>query len=60
VGVPVRIIWGERDAFLESGLVAESAALCDNAEIFRLKDATHWVQHDAPDEVNRLLREFLA
>ena len=26
----------------------------------RLEDAGHWMQLDAPDEVNRLLLDFLA
>jgi pimeloyl-ACP methyl ester carboxylesterase len=60
ITVPVRIIWGDRDPFLETGLVDASLALCDVGEAFHLPDATHWVQHEEPDEVNRLLVEFLA
>ena len=59
VRVPVRVIWGDRDAFLETGLAEASAALCDQAEVFRLPHATHWVQHEESDAVNRLLTEFL-
>src|SRR4051794_6839550 len=29
-------------------------------EVFHLPDATHWVQHDKPDDVNRLMVEFLS
>jgi epoxide hydrolase 4 len=60
VHVPVRIVWGDRDAFLESGLAEAGAALCDSCEVFHLPQATHWVQHEEAAEVNRLLFEFLA
>jgi pimeloyl-ACP methyl ester carboxylesterase len=59
VRVPVRVIWGDKDAFLNRGLAEASAALCDQAEVFHLPAATHWVQHEEPDEVNRLLIAFL-
>ena len=58
VGPPVRIIWGDRDAFLDRGLAEAGAALCETAEIVHLPDATHWVQHEESSEVNRLLLEF--
>lgn len=60
IAAPVRIIWGDRDAALDRGLAEAGAALCDRCEVFHLPDATHWVQHDAPAEVDRLLIEFLA
>jgi pimeloyl-ACP methyl ester carboxylesterase len=59
VRVPMRVIWGDKDAFLDRGLAEASAALCDQAEVFHLATATHWVQHEEPDEVNRLLIAFL-
>jgi epoxide hydrolase 4 len=58
--VPVRVIWGDRDSFLERGLGEAGSALCERAEVFHLPAATHWVQHEEPDAVNRLLIEFLA
>src|SRR3954454_3449535 len=54
IRVPVRVIWGERDAFLGSGLAEAGAALCDDAEVIHLPDASHWLQHEEPDRVNRL------
>ena len=59
IRVPVRVIWGDRDAFLDRGLAEAGAALCDNADVIHLPAATHWLQHDKPDEVSRLLIEFL-
>jgi len=59
IRTPVRVIWGDRDAFLDRGLAEAGLALCERGEIFHLPDATHWVQHERPDEVNRLLINFL-
>jgi epoxide hydrolase 4 len=59
VRAPVRVIWGDKDAFLEPGVAEASAALCDQAEVFHLPGATHWVQHEEAETVNRLLIEFL-
>jgi pimeloyl-ACP methyl ester carboxylesterase len=58
--VPVRIIWGDRDVALDPDLAEAGMALCDEAEVFHLPHATHWLQHDEPEAVNRLLLEFLA
>jgi len=60
IRVPVRVVWGDRDAFLDLGLAEAGVALCDRGEAFHLPDATHWVQHEEPERVNRLLVEFLA
>ncbi len=59
VQVPVRVIWGDRDTFLERGLAEAGLALCERGEVFHLSSATHWVQHDEPERVSQLLAEFL-
>ena len=59
IRVPVRVVWGDRDLFLDRGLAEAGLALCDHGEAFHLPDATHWVQHKEPERVNRLLAEFL-
>ncbi len=53
------MIWGDRDAFLDRGLAEAGAALCDQDEVIHLPDASHWLQHEEPAAVNRLLLEFL-
>lgn len=55
---PVHIIWGEKDAFLEVDLARQSLAFCDDGQLTYLR-ASHWVQHEEPAEVNRLLLGFL-
>jgi pimeloyl-ACP methyl ester carboxylesterase len=61
--VPVQaetlVIWGERDAFLENELAQPDARWVPRARVERIAGASHWVQADAPDEVSRLLVEFL-
>lgn len=60
VTTPTLLIWGEQDKFLRAKLAEDSVAHCERGRLEMLPDATHWVQHDEPDRVNRLLRRFLA
>lgn len=57
--VPTLILWGDRDAFLEPGLADAALALCDQGRLVRLRDATHWIQHEQPDRVNAEMTGFL-
>jgi pimeloyl-ACP methyl ester carboxylesterase len=60
VTAPTRVIWGERDPYLGPELAEPARADVPNLErVFRL-DTSHWVQHEAPEEVTRLLAEFFA
>ncbi len=58
VRVPLCIIWGRDDAFLNANLAQESLAFCDDGRLTYLP-VTHWVQHEATAKVNELLIEFL-
>jgi pimeloyl-ACP methyl ester carboxylesterase len=58
IHVPTRVLWGERDRFLEAGLGDASLELCTQSRGRRgFPDASHWLQHEEPDEV---VREILA
>ena len=57
---PTLIIWGAKDNFVGREAAVESAALCDNARLEFIEDATHWVHHEEPARVGQLLLEFLA
>jgi pimeloyl-ACP methyl ester carboxylesterase len=59
VTVPTLLIWGTGDRFLGQEMAQPSIDLCDDGRL-ALLDATHWVQHEEPGEVGRLLAEFLA
>jgi len=59
IGLPVRVLWGDRDTALEPSLAEASLALCDDGEVFHFADATHWLQHEKIDDVNQHLVDFL-
>jgi len=59
VNVPTLLIWGTQDRFLGRDLAEASLALCAAGRLERIEEATHWVQHEEPDRVNRLLIDFL-
>jgi pimeloyl-ACP methyl ester carboxylesterase len=59
VRVPTLMIWGVHDAFLTRGLAAQCPAFCDRGRVEWIEEATHWIQHEEPARVNRLLLEFL-
>jgi pimeloyl-ACP methyl ester carboxylesterase len=57
--VPTLMIWGERDTALGVELTHGTEDFVSDFTLQRLPDASHWVQQDAPDEVNALLRAWL-
>ena len=59
VAVPVQIIWGIGDQFLSRALAEESFKLLDDGEIAWIENATHWVNHEEPEMVNRHILRFL-
>lgn len=58
VRVPTLMMWGMQDVALSHRMARPSLDYCDDGKLTFFEDATHWVQHDAADEVNRLLIEF--
>jgi len=60
IQVPTLMIWGARDIAMGLGLARASLEWCEHGQLVVLEEATHWVQHDAADEVNRLLLGFLS
>jgi len=60
VAPPTLILWGLEDVALSPALIEPSAAFCREVEVVRIPGAGHWVQHEAADEVNARLLDFLA
>jgi pimeloyl-ACP methyl ester carboxylesterase len=58
ISVPTLVIWGMRDAYAEPSLAEASIRLCDTGSLCYLEHSTHWVQHDEPDRVGKLLLDF--
>jgi pimeloyl-ACP methyl ester carboxylesterase len=54
--VPVSVIWGLKDRYLNPSLANEIAALFDKPSLHLLKAAGHYPQHDQPDQVAELLK----
>lgn len=59
VTVPTFLIWGAKDQFLGSDLATKSLELCDNGEGILLGEATHWVQHEESEQVNKRILDFV-
>jgi pimeloyl-ACP methyl ester carboxylesterase len=60
VHVPTLILWGVNDVALTREMARASQDYCDDAKLVWFDNATHWVQHDAPDRVNQELLDFFA
>lgn len=60
VTVPTLLIWGAKDRFLGRELAPPSIDLCDEGKLVFIEEASHWVQHEEPEQVNKLLLEFFA
>lgn len=57
--VPTLLIWGEHDDALDITLTEGTEEFVRDFTLRRLPNASHWVQQDAPEEVNAILREWL-
>lgn len=58
IRVPTLMIWGANDIALSRVMAQESVDLCDRGRLVFLEEASHWVQHEEAETVNRLLLEF--
>lgn len=59
--IPVQtlMLWGKNDVALSHEMAQPSIDLCDDGKLIFFENATHWVQHDEANEVNKNLIEFL-
>jgi pimeloyl-ACP methyl ester carboxylesterase len=60
IKAPVLVIWGDQDRYLGKELAEPSAEWVPGAEVRHLRDASHWVQLDCPEQVNELIINFLS
>jgi pimeloyl-ACP methyl ester carboxylesterase len=56
---PTLLLWGLQDPYLGVGMTEALSSWVPNLRVVRLAEASHWVQNDAPDQVNALLLGFL-
>jgi pimeloyl-ACP methyl ester carboxylesterase len=59
VRVPTMVIWGENDAVLLPTLTRGLSEWVPDLRVELVPGAGHWVPYERPDEVNRLIREFV-
>ena len=55
--VPVSVVFGENDTYLNPALAAEIAGVFKDASLYLVPDAAHYPQLDRPEVVARLLTE---
>ncbi len=60
VNAPTLVIWGERDRHLGAELAEPERRDVPRLDRVERLDASHWVQHDEPETVSRLLAEFFS
>ncbi|WP_162054315.1 alpha/beta fold hydrolase [Pontibacter pamirensis] len=59
VTVPTLMLWGRKDTFLSDTMAQPSIAKCTNGQLVFMDNATHWLHHEKPDEVNSFIYEFI-
>lgn len=59
IDAPTCVIWGERDSFLDKSCNETLERYVPDLALHYMPEATHWVQMDQPEMVNRLLLAFL-
>ena len=60
VRLPVRVIWGDADRALKTGLVDGLDEVCGDLRVVRIPEGSHWIVHEQPARVTALIRELLA
>lgn len=53
------VIWGEADKALRPSLLDGLDAFIPDLRLVRIPEGSHWIIHEQPARVNRLIREFL-
>ena len=60
IDTPTLLVWGMKDRYLDPALTRNLERWVTTLRVERLENASHWVQHDEPETVNRLLIDFLS
>ena len=59
VKVPTLVIWGLQDTALLAGNLSGIGKLMPDLKVKLMPNASHWVVHEQPAEVNTAIREFI-
>ncbi|MGK2873290.1 MAG: alpha/beta fold hydrolase [Alphaproteobacteria bacterium] len=60
LSTPTLMIWGEEDTALGKELTFGTEELVEDFTIHYLPGVSHWVQQEAPERVNEILRDWLS
>ncbi len=60
VSVPTLLLWGAQDRFLGREMAQPSIDLCDHGRLEFFEEASHWIQQEEPERVNRELVGFFS
>jgi pimeloyl-ACP methyl ester carboxylesterase len=55
---PTLLLWGSRDPFLSVRLSDGLSNWVSDLRVRRFHDASHWLQHDLPEEVSKAIADF--
>ncbi|NEW95302.1 alpha/beta fold hydrolase [Rhodopseudomonas sp. BR0G17] len=58
ITVPTLMVWGKDDLALDIALTEGNEQFVEDFTLHKLPRASHWVQQDAPDEVNATIAEW--
>ena len=59
VTVPTLLVWGRKDKFLSDSMAQPSIKKCLDGKLIFMDDATHWLHHEKPEEVNNFIFDFI-
>jgi len=59
VNVPTLMMWGIKDFALSHRMARPSMDYVEDGNLILFPEASHWVQHDAAEEVNHYLVDFI-
>lgn len=60
IQAPTLVIWGEQDLYLTTGNLNGLEEFVPKVQVRRIADASHWVIHEKPAQVNAYIREFVS
>ncbi len=60
INVPTLVVWGMDDAALPPVLIEGLEEYVPDLRLHKIPDATHWIIHEQPALVTRLLQDFLS
>ncbi|WP_299079332.1 alpha/beta hydrolase [uncultured Paraglaciecola sp.] len=59
ISCPTLILWGEQDQAFVKENIDGIEEYVPKVQVKRFPQASHWLQHELPDEVNREIQDFL-